>query len=106
MPEGQYSTNFSSYISPSYKTAETVFENINLAVLALADAGQILTVCWQVSLYNNFSLQYQFWQITESLVWLIQLWGFGIVYLIWWLRLVTPLTSTISIVLLNKQQLP
>lgn len=42
MPEGQYSTNFSSYISPSYKTAETVFENINLAVLALADAGQIL----------------------------------------------------------------
>lgn len=45
MPEGQHSTNFRSYSSPSYKTAETVFENINQTVLALADAGQILSIC-------------------------------------------------------------
>lgn len=98
---------FSSNTSPSHKTAETVFENTNQTVLALTNAVQILTisVCWQVSSYSSFPLHYQFWQITQSLVWLIQLWGFGIVYLIWWPRLVTPLTSTISIVLLNKQQL-
>lgn len=98
---------FSSNTSPSYKTAEGVFENINQTVLALIDAVQILTIslCWQVSSYSSFPLHCQFWQITESLVWLIQLWGFGIVYLIWWLRLDTPLTSTINIVLLSKQQL-
>lgn len=36
--------NLSSNNSPSYKTAETVFENINQTVLALTDAVQIYSL--------------------------------------------------------------
>lgn len=44
MPEVTIPLNFSSSNSPSYKTAERVFENINQTVLALTDAAQILTI--------------------------------------------------------------